>query len=147
MPDRALVIAPTYNERENIDRLIDRVLMQDSRIDMLIVDDGSPDGTGEVVDTVARTNERVHVIHRERKLGLGTAYVAGFRWALERDYEFIPRPFAVAGCVEHALVAFGEEAFPHFSGHFSKSPLNVVEFIIFDSRNAYVKGVPRAATD
>ena len=89
MPDRALVIVPTYNERENIDRLIDRVLMQDSRIDMLIVDDGSPDGTGDVVDIVARTNERVHVIHRERKLGLGTAYVAGFRWALERDYEFI----------------------------------------------------------
>lgn len=89
MPERALVIVPTYNERENIDRLIDRVLMQDSRIDMLIVDDGSPDGTGEVVDIVARTNERVHVIHRERKLGLGTAYVAGFRWALERDYEFI----------------------------------------------------------
>ena len=89
MPDRALVIVPTYNERENILKLIDAVLVQAPIIDVLVVDDGSPDGTGALVDERANSDGRVHIIHRERKLGLGTAYVAGFRWALERDYEFI----------------------------------------------------------
>ncbi len=89
MPERALVIVPTYNERENIRRLIDTVLVQDARIDMLIVDDGSPDGTGALVDEIRATNDRVHVLHRPRKMGLGTAYIAGFRWALARDYEYV----------------------------------------------------------
>jgi dolichol-phosphate mannosyltransferase len=89
LSERALVIVPTYNERENIERLIERVLAQDGRIEMLIVDDGSPDGTGAVVDEIAATNSRVHALHREKKLGLGTAYIAGFRWALERSYEYI----------------------------------------------------------
>jgi dolichol-phosphate mannosyltransferase len=87
--ERALVIVPTYNEIENIQRLIDGVLRQDDRIDMLIVDDGSPDGTGALVDDISAREPRVHVIHRPRKMGLGTAYLAGFGWALERDYEFI----------------------------------------------------------
>ena len=89
MADRALVIVPTYNERENIVRLMDAVLVQDARIDILVVDDGSPDGTGGIVDERASRDPRVHAVHRARKLGLGTAYVAGFKWALERDYEFI----------------------------------------------------------
>jgi len=89
LPERALVIVPTYNERENIRRLIDTVLVQDARIDMLIVDDGSPDGTGALVDEIRATNDRVHVLHRPRKMGLGTAYIAGFRWALARDYEYV----------------------------------------------------------
>lgn len=89
MPDRTLVIVPTYNEKENIARLITAVLSQDSSIDMLIVDDGSPDGTGELVDAIAGENPRVNAIHRAAKLGLGTAYVAGFKWALARDYQFI----------------------------------------------------------
>ena len=89
MSERALVIVPTYNERENIRRLIDSVLVQDARIDMLIVDDGSPDGTGALVDEIVATNERVHALHRPRKMGLGTAYIAGFRWALARDYAFV----------------------------------------------------------
>ncbi|HEU4877817.1 MAG TPA: polyprenol monophosphomannose synthase [Gemmatimonadaceae bacterium] len=89
MPDRTLVIIPTYNERENITRIIPAVLGQDPSIDILIVDDGSPDGTGAIVDGIAAANPRVHALHREGKLGLGTAYVAGFKWALERDYEFI----------------------------------------------------------
>jgi dolichol-phosphate mannosyltransferase len=89
LPERALVIVPTYNERENIRRLIDTVLVQDARIEMLIVDDGSPDGTGALVDEIVATNGRVHVLHRPRKLGLGTAYIAGFRWALERDYAYV----------------------------------------------------------
>ena len=89
MSERALVIVPTYNERENVRRLVDLVLVQDARIDMLVVDDGSPDGTGAVVDEIVATNDRVHVLHRPRKLGLGTAYIAGFRWALERDYAYV----------------------------------------------------------
>lgn len=89
MRDKTLVIIPTYNEKENITRMIDAVLNQDPSIDMLIVDDGSPDGTGEIVDAIAAANPRVHAIHRAAKLGLGTAYVAGFKWALARDYQFI----------------------------------------------------------
>lgn len=89
MSERALVIVPTFNERENISRLIDAALSQDPRVEVLVVDDGSPDGTGEIVDARAAEDARVHVIHRAKKLGLGTAYLAGFKWALEHDYEFI----------------------------------------------------------
>ncbi len=89
MADRALVIVPTYNECENIQRLIATVLVQDARIDVLVVDDGSPDGTGTLMDEIVAQNDRVHVIHRGRKMGLGTAYIAGFRWALERDYAVV----------------------------------------------------------
>jgi len=89
LPDRALVIVPTYNERFNITRLIPAVLAQDPSLEMLVVDDASPDGTGGVVDAIAANNDRVHVIHREGKLGLGTAYIAGFRWALERKYDLV----------------------------------------------------------
>jgi dolichol-phosphate mannosyltransferase len=86
---RALVIVPTYNERENVRRLIETVLEKDSRIDMLIVDDGSPDGTGAIVEEIAAVNARVHLHSRPRKMGLGTAYIAGFRWALARDYAYV----------------------------------------------------------
>ena len=89
MSERALVIVPTYNERENIRAIIDSVLTKDSRIDILVVDDGSPDGTGQIVDDVAASNARVFVLHRAGKMGLGTAYLAGFRWALEREYEYV----------------------------------------------------------
>jgi len=89
LPDRALVIVPTYNERFNIARLIPAVLAQDPSLEMLVVDDASPDGTGGIVDAIAANNERVHVIHREGKLGLGTAYLAGFRWALDRKYDLV----------------------------------------------------------
>jgi len=87
--DRALVIVPTYNERENIRPLVENVLAKDARIDMLVVDDGSPDGTGAIVDEIAAANPRVFVLHRPSKLGLGTAYLEGFKWALEREYEFV----------------------------------------------------------
>jgi dolichol-phosphate mannosyltransferase len=89
VPDRALVIVPTYNERENILKLIDAVLAQSPILDILVVDDGSPDGTGAIVDERVAADSRVHVIHREKKLGLGTAYLAGFKWALARPYEFV----------------------------------------------------------
>lgn len=89
MSERALVIVPTYNERENIRAIIETALSKDARIDMLIVDDGSPDGTGAIVDEIAAANPRVHCLHREGKMGLGTAYLAGFRWALEREYDYV----------------------------------------------------------
>ena len=84
---RVLVIIPTYNERENIESLVAAVLAQDERIDVLVVDDGSPDGTGEIANKMARQSSRVHVFHRVAKQGLGTAYVAGFRYALARRYD------------------------------------------------------------
>jgi dolichol-phosphate mannosyltransferase len=87
--DRAVVIVPTYNEKDNIARIIDMVLVQDPRLDILVVDDGSPDGTGAIVDSIAAQNERVHALHREKKLGLGTAYVAGFKWALGQGYGYM----------------------------------------------------------
>ena len=89
MPDRALVIIPTYNERENVLKIIDAVLAQSPTIDVLVFDDGSPDGTGALVDERAAVDSHVHVIHREKKLGLGTAYLAGFKWALQRDYALV----------------------------------------------------------
>ena len=89
MSERALVIVPTYNERENIRAIIDAALSKDPRIDMLIVDDGSPDGTGAIVDEIAAANPRVHCLHRAGKMGLGTAYLEGFRWALQREYEYV----------------------------------------------------------
>lgn len=89
MSDKALVIVPTYNERDNIIRLIDAVLSQHPSIEVLVVDDGSPDGTGALVDERAAGDPRVHILHRPRKMGLGTAYLAGFRWALEEDYELV----------------------------------------------------------
>ena len=89
MADRALVIIPTYNEAANLPHIVPLVLAQDPRIDILIIEDNSPDGTGQIADGIAATDPRVHVLHRAGKLGLGTAYIAGFRWALERDYAFV----------------------------------------------------------
>lgn len=89
MAEHALVVVPTYNERANIEKLIESVLCQDPRLDILVVDDGSPDGTGEIVDRIAEVNPRVHALHRPHKMGLGTAYLAGFKWALERDYDYV----------------------------------------------------------
>lgn len=86
---RALVIIPTYNERDNITRLVPDVLAQDARLDVLIVDDASPDGTGEVADALAAADPRVHVLHRAGKLGLGTAYLEGFAWGLGQGYGYL----------------------------------------------------------
>jgi dolichol-phosphate mannosyltransferase len=86
---RALVIVPTYNERENIAKLIDAVLSQDPRLEVLVVDDGSPDGTAEIVQGIMARTPRVHLHQRPKKMGLGTAYIAGFRWALERTYAYV----------------------------------------------------------
>ncbi len=85
----ALVIIPTYNERENIEAIIQAVLSQPGDFHVLIVDDGSPDGTAQLVQGMQKERaERVHLLSREGKLGLGTAYIAGFRWGLQRSYEY-----------------------------------------------------------
>jgi dolichol-phosphate mannosyltransferase len=86
---RGLIIIPTYNERENLPRLVPMVLDQDPRLDILIIDDASPDGTGQVADELAAASTRVHALHRAGKLGLGTAYIAGFHWGLERGYDWL----------------------------------------------------------
>jgi dolichol-phosphate mannosyltransferase len=87
--ERALVIVPTYNERENITRLIGAILGQDERLEILVVDDGSPDGTGDIVEGLMQHETKLSIIKRPHKMGLGTAYIAGFRWALEQGYDFI----------------------------------------------------------
>ena len=89
MAERALVIIPTYNERENLPRIVPLVLEQDPRLEVLVVDDNSPDGTGDLAEALAAATNRVHVIHRQGKAGLGTAYVAGFRWALQAGYDYV----------------------------------------------------------
>lgn len=89
MTERALVIIPTYNERENASRIIHAVLEKDPRLEVLIVDDGSPDGTAAIVEAIGAKDPRVHILKRSRKMGLGTAYIAGFKWALERPYEYV----------------------------------------------------------
>lgn len=88
-PRRGLVITPTYNERENLERLVPAILAQDPRLEILIVDDASPDGTGEIADRLAAQDPRIHVLHRPAKQGLGTAYIAGFRWGLEHGHEWM----------------------------------------------------------
>ena len=85
---RALVCMPTYNERENIREIIPAVLAA-APLDLLIIDDNSPDGTGDIVRELAEREPRLHLLSRQAKEGLGPAYVAGFRWALEREYERI----------------------------------------------------------
>ena len=93
-----VVIIPTYNERENLPVLAERVLATHPLLHLLVVDDNSPDGTGQIADDLAARNDRVHVMHRAEKDGLGRAYCAGFAWALERKYEFI---FEMDGDASH----------------------------------------------
>lgn len=81
--DKAFVVIPTYNERDNLQRLIDQVLQQDPSLHVLVVDDNSPDGTGQLADDLSSMNERIKVLHRPCKMGLGSAYRDGFRFAME----------------------------------------------------------------
>ena len=86
---KSLVIIPTYNELDNLPKLLPKVLSQDESINILIVDDGSPDGTGKFVEDEMKKNDRIHLIKREKKMGLGTAYIAGFKYALQNEYDYI----------------------------------------------------------
>ncbi len=85
----ALVCIPTYNERENVEAITQAVLLADSRVDVLVVDDNSPDGTGQLADRLSSMQSRIQVLHRERKQGLGRAYLAAFEWALRRGYSYV----------------------------------------------------------
>jgi dolichol-phosphate mannosyltransferase len=87
--NKKLIIIPTFNELENLPRLLPEVLLQDSGIDVLIVDDNSPDGTAAFIEDESKKNNRIHLIKRSSKQGLGTAYIAGFKYALEKDYQLI----------------------------------------------------------
>lgn len=89
MAAEAVVIVPTYNERENLRPLTGRVRALPREVDLLVVDDNSPDGTGQLADELAAEDPHVSVLHRESKDGLGRAYIAGFKWALEREYRFV----------------------------------------------------------
>lgn len=89
MSRRVLVITPTYNERENLETFVRLLFASAAEVDVLVVDDASPDGTGVIADELAAKDPRVHVVHRAGKMGLGTAYLQGFRWALEHGYDVV----------------------------------------------------------
>jgi len=93
-----LVIVPTYNERDNLPRLVHRVFSLPVQVELLIVDDNSPDGTGQMADEFAGRNPQMHVLHRPGKEGLGRAYCAGFSWGLQRSYQFL---FEMDGDLSH----------------------------------------------
>ncbi|MGM9742388.1 MAG: polyprenol monophosphomannose synthase [Candidatus Cryptobacteroides sp.] len=120
MEDRKIVIIPTYNEKENIERIIRKVLSLDGGYDILIIDDGSPDGTASIVKGLQKEfSGRLNIIERKGKLGLGTAYITGFKWALANNYDFIfemdadfshdpdDLPRLLNACKEGAGVAIG----------------------------------------
>jgi len=87
--ERVLVVIPTYNESENLSSIVARVRAATPDVDILVVDDGSPDGTGDIAESLAAADDRVHVMHRTSKDGLGRAYLAGFAWAKERAYDAV----------------------------------------------------------
>ena len=90
MKSDAVIIIPTYNEKENVEKMIRVLMALEHSFDVLVVDDGSPDGTAAIVKSLqAEFAGRVHLIEREGKLGLCTAYIAGFKWALQQGYEYI----------------------------------------------------------
>ena len=121
---RSLVIVPTYNEKENLPRLVPAILYVHPDLDLLVVDDNSPDGTGRLAEELAAASDgRLHVLHRPGKLGLGTAYVAGFAWALahgydrivEMDADFSHRPQdlpALLAAADRADVVIGSRNIP-----------------------------------
>lgn len=86
---RALVVIPTYNEADNIHQLIPRILGEGAHFEVLVVDDNSPDGTADAVQALQKTDSRVHLLQREKKMGLGTAYVAGFKYAIANGFDFV----------------------------------------------------------
>lgn len=87
--DKVLVLIPTYNEKDNLPAILDRLRAAVPDADVLVIDDGSPDGTGDIADARAAADEQIKVMHRTEKNGLGAAYIAGFRWGLDRDYAIL----------------------------------------------------------
>lgn len=113
---KTLVIMPTYNESGNIDNAVHNLFIHNPGVDLLIVDDSSPDGTGKMADAIAKSDRRVSVLHRLSKDGLGAAYIAGFKWAFAKDYDFLVEmdadgshraqdlPLLLAAAIENDLV-------------------------------------------
>jgi dolichol-phosphate mannosyltransferase len=113
---KTLVIMPTYNESGNIDNAVHNLFTHNPGVDLLIVDDSSPDGTGKMADAIAKSDKRVSVLHRLGKDGLGAAYIAGFKWAFAKDYDFLVEmdadgshraqdlPLLLAAAIENDLV-------------------------------------------
>ena len=89
MAPRILIVTPTYNERENLETFVSRLHAVTPAVDVLVVDDSSPDGTGDLADALAKSDPRIHVLHRAGKLGIGTAYIAGFEYALREGYDVV----------------------------------------------------------
>lgn len=89
MKSDSVVLIPTYNEKENISKIIDAVLGLEHQFDILVIDDNSPDGTASIVEDIMTRESRVHILKRPGKQGLGTAYIAGFKWAIEKKYDYI----------------------------------------------------------
>ncbi len=96
--NRTLVVVPTYNERENLPGLVQRLLALPVPVDLLVVDDNSPDGTGKLADDLGEQHANIHVLHRQEKSGLGRAYIAGFKWALEQGFDCV---FELDGDLSH----------------------------------------------
>lgn len=128
---RFLVIIPTFNERANLPRIVPAVLDADSRFEVVVVDDNSPDGTGALADDMAAADVRIHALHRQHKKGLGTAYLKGFRWALERDYDLI---FEMDADLSHdpkalpALIRAAEESDVVVGSRYVDGRVNVVNW-------------------
>jgi dolichol-phosphate mannosyltransferase len=146
---KALVIVPTYNEKENITRIVPAILAQDPSLEVLVVDDGSPDGTGDIADGMAEADPRIHAIHRAGKLGLGTAYIAGFKWALQRDYALV---FEMDADFSHPperipdFLRAAETADLVLGSRYLNGQINVVNWpmsrlILSYSANIYARGV------
>lgn len=115
---RTIIVLPTYNEAASLPGVLARLLRANPDVDVLVVDDGSPDGTGQIADDLAAGDARVHVLHRTSKTGLGDAYIDGFRWALGKDYDIIGQMDAdgshqpeqlgrLRGAIEYADVVIG----------------------------------------
>jgi dolichol-phosphate mannosyltransferase len=98
MSQKSLVIVPTYNEKDNLPVVVERLMRHPPEVELLVVDGNSPDGTGKLADEISTKNPRVHVLHQQEKNGLGRAYCEAFKWALDRNYEFI---FEMDGDLSH----------------------------------------------
>ena len=148
---KSLVIIPTYNEKENITLIITEVLSQNSCLEVLVVDDNSPDGTGAIVQDLVNENAKVHLLTRQEKLGLGSAYVLGFEWALARDYQ---RIFEMDADFSHSpkdLIRFLEKAETHdlvLGSRYLDSKISVINWdmkrlILSYAANMYTRIVTR----
>src|SRR5690554_231130 len=148
---KSLVIIPTYNEKENITLIITEVLSQNSCLEVLVVDDNSPDGTGAIVQDLVNENAKVHLLTRKEKLGLGSAYVLGFEWALARDYQ---RIFEMDADFSHSpkdLIRFLEKAETHdlvLGSRYLDSKISVINWdmkrlILSYAANLYTRFVTR----